>query len=280
MSAGGTNGSFYRGAAIGAVAGLLPIAAVVLFGWLYSTTTPSTSTVTAAQPPAATTATTGTTAATGTTTAATGATTAAAASSDPHVVAGGYNFVQFACDACHGTQGQGGVSPYVPSLTTAGSSFTAEHLKSIIDHGLGASANPTRPYMPVWGAVISQRQAADLVAYIKAGLPPVGAAPRAVPSGSDPAVEGSILYDNYGCVNCHGPNGLGGVPNPASPDRTVPPLSGAAFRKQFNTDAKIAAVIESGSVIGRAPIVSMPHWGTILTKDQIAALVAYIHTLR
>jgi mono/diheme cytochrome c family protein len=32
-------------------------------------------------------------------------------------------------------------------------------------------------------------------------------------------------------------------------------------------------------VIGKAPIVSMPHWGTILTDQQIAQLVAYIKTL-
>ena len=67
----------------------------------------------------------------------------------------------------------------------------------------------------------------------------------------------------YGCINCHGPNGLGGVPNPQSPDKTIPPLSGADFRSEFNTDAKIIDVIRSGSVIGKAPIVSMPHWGGI-----------------
>jgi hypothetical protein len=47
------------------------------------------------------------------------------------------------------------------------------------------------------------------------------------------------------------------VPNPQSPDKTIPPLSGQDFRKEFNTDAKIIAVIRSGSVIGKAPIVSM-----------------------
>jgi hypothetical protein len=51
---------------------------------------------------------------------------------------------------------------------------------------------------------------------------------------------------------------LCGVPNPQSPDKSIPPLSGVDFRKQFNTDAKIIAVIRSGSVIGRAPIVGMP----------------------
>jgi hypothetical protein len=48
------------------------------------------------------------------------------------------------------------------------------------------------------------------------------------------------------------------VPNPQSGTRRFPPLSGTAFKHQFNTDAKIIAVIHSGSVIGRAPIVPMP----------------------
>ena len=51
----------------------------------------------------------------------------------------------------------------------------------------------------------------------------------------------------YGCVNCHGLNGLGGVPNPQSPDKSIPPLSGADFFGEFNTDKKIIDVIRSGS---------------------------------
>jgi mono/diheme cytochrome c family protein len=98
--------------------------------------------------------------------------------------------------------------------------------------------------------------------------------------GQGPAVEGAVLYVRYGCINCHGPNGLGGVPNPQSPDKTIPPLSGIAFRQQFNSDAKIKAVIRSGSVIGRAPIVSMPHWGGIIPNDHLDALVAYLKTLK
>jgi hypothetical protein len=73
---------------------------------------------------------------------------------------------------------------------------------------------------------------------------------------------------------------LGGVPNPLSPDKTIPPLSGQDFRSEFNTDAKIKAVIRSGSVIGRAPIVSMPHWGGIIPDPNLDALVAYLNTLK
>ncbi|HZQ15826.1 MAG TPA: c-type cytochrome [Gaiellaceae bacterium] len=208
-------------------------------------------------------------------------TPAAGAAVDPHVAAGAHLFVQFACAQCHGLQGRGGVSPDVPALTAVGPSLQPAKLRDIIDHGLGESANPTKPYMPVWGQVISTAQVDDLVAYLRAGLPKVATAdPPVVPTGQGAAVEGSVLYVAYGCVNCHGPNGLGGVPNPLSPDKTIPPLSGADFRHQFNTDAKIVAVIRSGSVIGKAPIVSMPHWGGIIPGARLRALTAYLKTLR
>ncbi len=215
----------------------------------------------------------------GTSTTSAGAT--ASGTIDPHVAAGAHEFVQFGCAQCHGELGRGGVSPFVPALTTVGATLTSAQLRHIINHGLGESANPTKPYMPVWGDVISPRQVNDLVGYLHAGLPAVpGATPPVVPTGQGDVVAGASLYQRYGCVNCHGPNGLGGVPNPASPDKTIPPLSGADFHKEFNTDAKILQVIESGSVIGRAPIVSMPHWGGIIPPQQLQQLVTYIKNLR
>jgi mono/diheme cytochrome c family protein len=208
-------------------------------------------------------------------------TTAASATIDPEVASGAHTFVQFACAQCHGEQGRGGVSPYVPALTNVAQTLTAGQLRQIIDHGLGESANPNKPFMPVWGQVISATQVSGLIAYLRAGLPAVPTAvPPAVPTGQGAAVAGSALYVRYGCINCHGPNGLGGVPNPQSPDKTIPPLSGQDFRSQFNTDQKIKAVVESGSVIGKAPIVSMPHWGGILSQTQLDQLVAYLKTLK
>src|SRR6478672_10077871 len=175
---------------------------------------------------------------------------------DPKVAAGAHDFVSFACAQCHGLDGRGGVSPFVPALKNA-KTLTNAQLEQIINHGLGESSNPTHPYMPVWGQVISTRQVDDLVAYIHAGLPKV---PTAAP----------VIV----------PNGLGGVPNPQSPDKTIPALSGADFFTEFDTDAKIRDVIVTGSVLGRAPIVSMPHWGGIIPPDRLNALVAYIKTLK
>jgi cbb3-type cytochrome c oxidase subunit III len=210
-----------------------------------------------------------------------GTTTASAARVDPKVAAGAHAFVQFACAQCHGENGQGGVSPDVPALTDVGKELTVAQMTQIINHGLGESANPEKPYMPVWGAVISKRQVSELVSYIRAGLPSVpDATPVAVPQGQGLAVAGAALYVRDGCINCHGPNGLGGVPNPLSEDKVIPPLSGGDFRGEFNTDRKIKDMIRSGSVIGKAPIVSMPHWGGILTAAQLKALVAYLKTLK
>ena len=139
----------------------------------------------------------------------------------------------------------------MPSLNTIGSSLTAAQLSNIIEHGAGVSANPTHPYMPIWHGIVSNQQISDLVAYIHAGLPAVsGATPVAVPTDQGLVVAGQEIYVRNGCVNCHGPNGLGGVPNPASPDKTIPPLSGATFRGEFNTPKKIKDVIVSGSVLG------------------------------
>jgi cbb3-type cytochrome c oxidase subunit III len=208
-----------------------------------------------------------------------GASTSAQVS--PSVAAGAHDFVSFACAQCHGEQGRGDVSPDVPALTDAGKTLTVEQLRTIIDHGLGESANPSKPFMPVWGEVISRGQVADIVAYIRAGLPQVpGAVPVEVPQGQGEAVAGAALYERFGCLNCHGPNGLGGVPNPQSPDKIIPSLSGADFRTEFDTHAKIIEFIRSGSVLGRAPIVSMPHWGGIILDPQLEALATYIDTLK
>ena len=90
-----------------------------------------------------------------------------------------------------------------------------------------------------------------------AGLPALPTAtPPGVPTGQGPAVAGQRLYVAYGCITCHGPTGsVEYRPSVARQDHTA--ASGDDLPNEFNTDAKIIDVIRSGSVIGRAPIVSM-----------------------
>lgn len=198
---------------------------------------------------------------------------------DPQVASGAHAFTQFACAQCHGMQGKGGVSPDVPGLQAIASTLTPKQLTSIIEHGAGVSSNPSKPFMPVWKGVISPNQIDALVAYMKAGFPAVSNTdPVQIPADQGDIVAGMALYEQYGCVNCHGPNALGGVPNPDSPDKSIPPLVGADFHAEFDSQA-MAEMIRSGSVLGKAPIVSMPHWGTIVTDQQIQQLIAYINSL-
>lgn len=206
-----------------------------------------------------------------------------AATQDPTIAYGGRLFVTFACSACHGMQGKGGVDPAVPVLSTVGSSMSPVQIASIIADGVpGQSAGnggTTGPYMPTWRNILSKKQIAALTAYIDQGLPVVqGASPQGVPTGQGNVAAGQVLFLNYGCENCHGANGLGGVVNP-SPDGTIPPLGGKDFNTQFNTDQSVVDVIQHGSVIGKNPITSMPHWGGIIPPDQMQQMVDYIRTL-
>ena len=252
------------GLAVALFGGALVIGLLVL---LFSAASPSTKTVTVVRTSVETTA-------------AAPTTTAAAATTDPEVVAGAVVYRRFACGSCHGPAGAGGISSDVPALVGAGKEFTTAQLRDIINHGAGVVDSPQKPFMPVWGPVISDAQVAELVAYITAGLPAVDGVQQApVPAGASPETAGSILYEARGCINCHGPNGLGGIPNPSSPDKAIPPLTGDDFRKEFPPDA-IATMIRDGSVLGKAPIASMPHWGGILTDQQIQQLVTYIGTLK
>ena len=207
--------------------------------------------------------------------------TTSTVSVDPAVAAGAHTFTAFACAQCHGLNGKGGVSPDVPALTDAAKTLSVAELHTIINKGLGVSSDPKKPFMPVWGPLMSAQQVSDLVSYIRAGLPDVPESePVTVPQGQGAAVAGAALYVRYGCINCHGPNGLGGVPNPAAPDKTIPPLSGTDFREEFNTDAKIIDFINTGSVLGGPALVAMPHWGGIISDADLASLVAYIKTLK
>jgi mono/diheme cytochrome c family protein len=112
---------------------------------------------------------------------------------DPQVAMGAHLFVQFACSACHGAQGRGGVSPDVPALRPIDKAPTVAQLTKIIDHGLLESKNPKKPYMPVWGPVISKSQVADLLAYVRAGLPkvvtPIRCPSRATRARRSPALR-------------------------------------------------------------------------------------------
>lgn len=86
------------------------------------------------------------------------------------------------------------------------------------------------------------------------------------------------------CSFCHGPDGNGGVPNPNSVDGVVPALDTAEFAQEFDTAAKIKAMILDGSEPAKAAEASgapinMPAFKGQLSEAELDALVAYIQGL-
>ncbi len=75
--------------------------------------------------------------------------------------------------------------------------------------------------------------------------------------------KGAALFAEKGCAHCHGPSGFGG--SDSGPDLSD-------VRKQLKP-AAIAHQIRGGGK-------NMPPFGNELSEDQIASLVAYLHSRR
>jgi ubiquinol-cytochrome c reductase cytochrome b subunit len=110
------------------------------------------------------------------------------------------------------------------------------------------------------------------------------------------AAHGQLIYDAY-CIQCHGPEGKGGVDNPNSVDGTVPELnpidpaisgadkSGHVADVQKFVDG-LDEYLQNGSTPDATPTTStpklkMPSFGNTyaLTQEQIANVEAYVMQL-
>jgi mono/diheme cytochrome c family protein len=87
-------------------------------------------------------------------------------------------------------------------------------------------------------------------------------------SGTVFASDGAALYKAK-CATCHGPDGSGGTPMGKS--LKVRDLRSDAVQKQ--TDIELTKVISGGK--GK-----MPPYGKQLSNADIAAIIAYIRTLK
>jgi mono/diheme cytochrome c family protein len=93
--------------------------------------------------------------------------------------------------------------------------------------------------------------------------------------------DGGQLYVDLACVRCHGPQGVGGVPNRLNVggDSTIPALNNAyrADDEQFNAAPQITQVLTEGSIVSKKPgVINMPSWNGVINQAQSDALAAYI----
>jgi mono/diheme cytochrome c family protein len=167
-------------------------------------------------------------------------------------------------------------------------SLTDEQVNELVDYllSLATSVQPTssssnevqsvgRPTTLPTQAAISSPLA---VPSVSATLGPPGPAADAIGR----ADHGAVLFTKY-CASCHGPGGVGGIPNLGSSTGKVPPLHRIA-RALFSSEPQIFAenidrIIQHGSVAeGPSPQFRMPAFGdtNTLTQQEIADLEAYI----
>jgi mono/diheme cytochrome c family protein len=92
-------------------------------------------------------------------------------------------------------------------------------------------------------------------------------------------VQAGMQYANKHCAKCHGTDGSGHGPALAIMGVTTPLVdwtNKAAMSKL--SDAYITKIIEKGgAAVGKSS--HMPAYGDQLSADQVADLVAYIHSL-
>ncbi len=206
---------------------------------------------------------------------------------------------QILCIECHGTSGKGdgrvafGMFPRPRNLTTGKFKIrstptlpTDEDLFEVISRGMPGTA------MPSWAA-LSEATRRDLVAFVKTLSPEfreAGPAPAA-PSQETPQMpelrslgkifaQGRQLFQDAGCVKCHGPTGLGDGPKAdrLKDDwdyRTLPPRGFSLARmKRGRTVEDIYKILLNG--MGGTP---MPSFTDSLSEEEMWAVAFHVWTL-
>jgi mono/diheme cytochrome c family protein len=108
-----------------------------------------------------------------------------------------------------------------------------------------------------------------------------GSSPGPTANLSQQVKDGGQLYVSLGCIRCHAPNGVGGVPNRLNVggDSTIPALNNAyrASDEQFRAAPQITQVLSEGSILSKKPgVINMPSWNGVINDAQTNALAAYI----
>lgn len=171
-----------------------------------------------------------------------------------------------ACALCHGESGEGDVGPALNSSELLAS--TGDNtLFSLISSGVPGTA------MPAWnqahGGPFTDEQIRQLVTYIRAWETDEKGPAVAEEQDTEEPVDGESTGDPVNgetvfaekCVACHGSAGEGGV---------GPALNDPAKLTEFDDDWYTQVIIE-----GR-PAQGMPTWGTVLSPQDIADVVAFI----
>jgi len=199
----------------------------------------------------------------------------------------------FGCSNCHGVNGTGGSTSYslpgttppkqvtwqCPQLNTVTLRYRDSEITSIITYG---RANTP---MPAWGIAgggpMNDQQISDLLAYLHSiSIGSQKALDQAAPVGTD----GKALFDGY-CARCHTQGFSFGEPGVDGGGAFGPNLTAGDTVRQFPDEKDqidwVTATADLGKPYGTRGVSHgiMPHFGEMLSPDQIKAIVDYERTL-
>src|SRR5215470_14523104 len=107
------------------------------------------------------------------------------------------------------------------------------------------------------------------------------------PSGRNAAQRGRALAGEFGCFNCHGAGGRGGVPNPGSKTGEVPSFHEGTIMMYAKDDQDLRDYILDGAAAAKlarpeyraemdAQLIRMPSFKDVVSAAQLESLIAYL----
>jgi mono/diheme cytochrome c family protein len=222
-------------------------------------------------------------------------------------VAHGKTVYESVCGTCHGSDGLGKVGQAPP---LAGSEWVSKDLASLARVPLVGLNGPIQVAGHDWnlamapmGAGLSDADLAGVLTYIRTswgnkGSPVSEAEVKAVraaisgntPSAADlskmtPPERGHEVFKKYGCFQCHGPDGKGGVPNTNA--KTAEQVPSLIYVADGYNKAELLAFISRGERViprknpnGPEPPHFMPKWGGIVTTNELSDLADFLFSLK
>lgn len=204
----------------------------------------------------------------------------------------------YGCERCHGVKGIGGVADYTlsdpvdqnaparqvkwvaPPLNTALLRYRPDELARIIIYG--RAGTPMPPWGVAGGGALNDQQVEDLVAYI--GSIQLDPAKVKEANLAEFGTDGKKVFEGM-CARCHTGGFSYGEPGPPGGGAYGPSLAGGSTLRQFPDPKTQVEWVQKTAELGKQYGVRgvskgvMPHFGDMLTAEQIQAVVDYERTL-
>jgi mono/diheme cytochrome c family protein len=228
-------------------------------------------------------------------------------SGEAAMLAHGQSVYENVCGLCHGTDGLGKTGQAPP---LAGSEWVVKDVASLAHVPLTGLNGPIQVKGQDWnlamapmGAGLSDADLGAVLSYIRTSWGNQGSAVsaddikavRAALGGSGPTPEelakmtpverGHAVFKKYGCFQCHGQDGKGGVSNfNAKTAEQVPSLIYVA--DGYTKDELIAFIsrgerhIPRKNPAGPEPPHFMPKWGPVISTNELSDLADFLFSLK